>query len=219
MSTFKKVERASWGLSVTKGTVGAALSVLLGALIGVGALIVAPVERVRELPVEMAEEQVFFVEGSRSGGQYPRKGELLLDGRAAELTLAAADLNAWIAASVWSVSGGSAAGLLMTQSLNFRLVSDQLQIGVPSILSELGWVSWQVILQARGGFERKGGGVIFVVEEFKVGGRATERFPGLALFLAGRLMKTREVPEEVLAEGDGLREVRVIGNGLVLTLP
>ena len=58
-----------------------------------------------------------------------------------------------------------------------------------------------------------------MVEEFKVGGRATERFPGLALFLAGRLMKTREVPEEVVAEGDGLREVRVIGNGLVLTLP
>ena len=106
MSTLKKVERALYGPSVTEVTVGAALSVLLGALIGVGTLIVTPVERVREVLEEAAVGQVFFVEGSRSGGQYLRKRQLLLEGGAAELTLSAADLNAWIAATATPASGG-----------------------------------------------------------------------------------------------------------------
>ena len=114
---------------------------------------------------------------------------------------------------------GGAAKWLTPQSLNFRLANDRLQIGVPSTLSLFGLVSREVILQASGGFERKGSRFVFVAEEFKVGGLATERFPGVASFLAGRLMKAQEMPEEVVAAWDGLREVRVVGNGLVLTLP
>lgn len=219
MSTLKKVERALYGPSVMEVTFGAVLSVTLGALLGAMTLIMTPVERVREVPEEAAVGQVFYVEGSRSGGQYLRKRQLLLEGGTAELTLSEADLNAWIAATATPVNEGASGGLLTPQSINFRVAGDRLQIGVPSTLSLFGLVTQEVILQARGGFERRGSRFVYVPEEFKVGGLATERFPGVASFLVGRLLGAQEPPEEMVVAWDALRDVRVVGNSLVLTLP
>src|SRR5882724_8414285 len=96
----KQLDRALYGPSLFEVTLGALLSVLLGAVVAVLFLILKPVEVVKVLPKEDERVQgaVYFVEGSKDfgrGKQWMRKRQMMLDGTPGTISLTEDELNSW----------------------------------------------------------------------------------------------------------------------------
>ncbi len=102
MSLQSRIDRERYGPSLVEVTLGAVLSLLLGAVLAAGYLIFVPVKTVREVPKEgeVKPGEVVFVEGSKStarSAQWMRKRQLLVEGQSAEIAVVEDELNAWIA--------------------------------------------------------------------------------------------------------------------------
>lgn len=222
-TTKQKVERALYGPSISEVTLGAALSVLLGAVVAAIYLVAKPVEKVRELPKEPAGDVVYYVEGSRDstkGKQWMRKRQMLVEGQSAEIALTEDELNAWAGGGAKPETEGATAagGFVRPESVNFRVRDGLLQIGVPSKFDVFGFVL-PVVLQARGVFEKQGDRFVFVAREFMVGSLPAHRLPGLEGLLGNRLLAIQNLPEDVATAWTKLADVRVEGDTLHLTLP
>ena len=59
-----KVERALYGPSLSEVLIGAALSVVIGALIGLALLVTKPVLKVSEIPKDAPSGQIYFIDGA-----------------------------------------------------------------------------------------------------------------------------------------------------------
>lgn len=222
-TTKAKFERSIYGPSVAEVTIGALLSLVLGALLAVVYLMAQPVERVKQLPEEPVPGTVYFVEGSSNsakGRQYLRKRQLFIQGGPAEvISLSEDELNAWIASSrAHPEAASSGARLLAPQSVKFRVRDGIFQMGLPCSINVLG-ITRPIIVQARGGFERRGERFVFAPEQMYIGSLAVSRIPGLTPLLVNRLLDAQDIPEETHSAWKRLDQVAVEGDQLVLRLP
>lgn len=214
-----KHDREVNGPSLLEVTLGAALSVALGAIVAAGYLAIQPVQTVRSLPAEPENGVVYYVTGAESGSaraQSMRKRQLLVEGATTEIRLTEQELNAWMASSRANPEGeDEGQGLLAVDGVNFRVAEDTLQIGLPCTFSLMGFTR-SLIVQASGGFEKSGDRFVFEPEIVMIGGLAAHRLPVLPGLLVGRLMAAQEIPEELSTAWAALNDVSVQGNELVL---
>ena len=146
------------------------------------------------------------------------KRKLMMGEGEYDIQLNEAELNAWVARSVVKPDAADAT-LLKPEGVNFRIAGGQLQIGMPGTLDLLGVYSQKLVLQARGEFKRSGDRFVYSADEFLIGSLPVHRLPGLTAMILPRLMRANEVPEDLATAWRGLKDVRVEGDVLVLSLP
>jgi hypothetical protein len=222
-------ERALSGPSWAEVLIGAALSLVLGVVLAAAHLVIKPVATVRELPKSPVAGNVYFLEGSKDtnkGNTWLRKRQAFLDGQSIDLT--EDELNTAVATPIEKPKGGagqpaSAAKpapandtLLTPGPVNFRIDGGQVQVGVPVKVNLL---DATVIVQATGGFVKKGDTFTFVPKVFFVGSCAVDRLPMVKGLIMGRLFAAQSVPKELTDAWTKLANVSVDGKTLKLAMP
>lgn len=229
----RKIDRALHGPSVLEVVLGATLSLLLGVVLGATLLIFRPVIAVRQMPKEEAivPGAVYFVEGSRETAKAREalaKRKALVEGRSVsviedELNSLAGPASSFAAPpkageSAKAADASASEQIVATGTPNFRLREGTLQVGVPTTLNLLG-LSQSIIVQTRGGFEKRDGVFVYEPAVFYVGSLPLQRLPFLARYARNQFLNTQAVPEEVKAAWLKLANVSVDGNVLNLTMP
>ncbi len=210
--------KKSAGPSLVEVTVGAALSVLLGSVLAAAYLIVQPVETVRTLPAEPDPAKTYYVTGSaRSalGGQWLRKRQMVVEGGTFEIRFNEDELNTWMTSSIANPDDRETGGVLTATGVNFRVRDGVMQIGMPCTLSLLG-LQRDVIVQAKGGFERGAEQFVFAPDSVLIGQLAVDRIPLVGGLIVDRLLSVDEVPGDLATAWRSLTEVKVDDNVLVL---
>lgn len=183
------------------GVLGGALgSLVLGVLLAVVYLILKPVEIVRSAPKDPAPGVRYFVQGggaAPSGKGWERKQEMLVSG-VGEVRLLSGDLNAWAQAASPAdpkveEAKKEARFLHVRGTPNFRIVGEELQVGVVSELICFGYVR-QLVFQAQGGFELDGATWRYAPKEMYFGCFPLHRFPLLRSSLTARLQVEGNLP-------------------------
>ncbi|MEY4939775.1 MAG: hypothetical protein RIQ93_1510 [Verrucomicrobiota bacterium] len=224
----KKTDRAANGPSWTEVIFGAALSLGLGVVLGAALLIIKPVTQVKELPKEEERDAsaVYYIEGSRETAKAQQalaKRKAFVEGQSVsatedEINLLMSAAPAAAAAKPGSKSDEKAApsptasGELVTAGLpNFRIRDGALQIGVPVTIRALG-LNRRVIVQVRGGFEKKADGFSFEHSELYVGSCPVQRLPFVAGFVRHKVLAGQPVPEDIATAWKKVSRVAIEGN-------
>ena len=209
--------------------IGAGLSLVLGVALAAAHLVLKPVATVRDLPKSPVPGDVCFLEGSKDtnkGNTWLRKRQAFLDGQSIDLT--EDELNTAVANPIEKPKGGagqpaSAAkpapaddAFLTPGAVNFRIDGGQVQVGVPVKVNLL---DATVIVQATGGFVKKGDTFNFVPKVFYVGSCAVDRLPIVEGLIMGRLFAAQGVPKELTDAWAKLANVSVEGKTLKLAMP
>lgn len=223
-----KVESASQGPSLTEVILGAVLSLVLGVVLAAVYLALQPVTTGKELPKEPVAGMVYYLEGSRDSGkarQAAAKQKTLLQGGSVELS--EDELNSLLTSTATPVapapkSGAAAAPAttaITAETPNFRVRDGVLQIAVPVRVSvSLLGLDQKIIVQARGGFEKRGEQFVFVPSECYAGSCPLQRLPMVEGMLMKRFVAAAAVPEELAAAWRKLSDVSVQGATLRLTM-
>ncbi|GAB5562600.1 MAG: hypothetical protein SynsKO_42470 [Synoicihabitans sp.] len=214
----KKRERELYGPSMFEVTLGAALSLILGAILAAGYLVAQPVETVRSLPREPDPDKVYYVTGSsRSslGKQWLRKKQILMEPGAVQVELTEDELNTWLSSSMAQPDDDEESGIISVGKMNLRLRDDALQIGLPCDISVLGH-NQSIVIQSRGGFQSDGDRFNYVPNEIMVGQLAAHRLPVIGGFVINRLFSGHDIPEDIEDAWDSLDDVSVQGDKLIL---
>ncbi len=218
-STSKKIERELYGPGLAEVTLGAVLSLLLGAVVAAGYLAAQPVDTVRYLPREPDPDRVYYITGSsRSslGKGWLRKKQELLQPGATRIELSEDELNTWLGSSEMQADQSEQPeGIISLKRMNFRLADDMLQVGLPCDVSVAGF-NRSLVVQTRGNFERSGDQFVYAPTEVMVGHLAAHRLPLVGALVAGRLETIHELPPELQEAWKTLKEVSVEGDQLVL---
>lgn len=207
-------------------TLGVLLSVTLGILLACVHLAAQPVTKVRELPKDVVEGAIYYVEGSsnsQSGRQWMRKRQLLTEKQPGEIALIEDELNTWARAAYAPASASSgekesSGPMLVTNTPNFRIAENRLQIGFECDFQVYGFKR-QVIVQLRGEVVRDGNVFAFEPDEVQVGGLPAGRLPVLGSFVANRLLSAQQLPDDLTEAWAALDYAKVEGRQLVLRLP
>lgn len=214
----KQIERELYGPSLFEVTLGATLSLLLGAGLAAGYLAAQPVEKVRAMPREPDPEKVYYVTGSaRSslGKQWLRKKQILTETGEVRIELNEDELNTWLGSTKTNTDKEESGGIITAQKINFRLRDNALQVGLPCDISVVGFAH-SLVIQTRGGFESDGDRFHYRPNEIMVGQLTAHRFPLIGGFVVGRLFAGHDIPEDLEDTWDSLSEVSVEGDKLVL---
>lgn len=209
-------DRELYGPSTSEVFLGATLSLLLGAVLAAVFLITKPVEKVRAIPDEPVHNQVYYIEGAKSGGgQWLRKKQMFIEGAAMEIQLSENELNKWIASTKVKPETTDSPPMIAPKEVNFRIVDDTLQIGIPTDLN-IPMFKRSIYVQASGDFELNGDRFELKLDRLMVGSLAVHRIPILSGIVAGRLFASQEVGEEVYDAWDSLSVVAIEDNQLSL---
>ena len=218
--------------SWTEVTIGALLSVIIGALFGVVYLVVKPVVTVKEMPKEEEVDRtaVYFIEGGRDGGKSrdaAAKRKAFVGGT--PVILNEHELNSYVtpaaapgkpaAPGAKPAAAPAAPGAGYTSGVvNFRIHDSQLQIGVPVKIDLFG-LELSVVVQTRGTFVQKEGGFAFDPATMLVGSCPVDRLPAARSFVMEKFIATQQVPEDISKAWAKLTDVAVVGSALKLTMP
>ncbi len=213
-------DRAINGPSWTEVTIGALLSVGIGALLAGAWLTLKPVEKVRSLPDEPKEGVVYFVEGARNGTigrAWERKVQLFATG--ASVDLVEQELNEaarQLSSDAQKAKGKDAKdGIITSGQMNFRISDGELQVALPLALNIYGMKS-DVQVVARGGFVQKGERFVYEPTSIYVGSCPIERLPQIGGVLLGKIWEAMAQQEEIKSAWDALENVTVEGRSLRL---
>lgn len=217
-----KIDRALHGPGWVEVSVGAALSLLLGAVLCAAHLVTKPVSSVRELPKEKVTGQVYYIEGSKDankGRTWLRKRQAFLEGQSIELT--EEELNTALNTPTEKPKDGTAAAkpqpssdaVFQPGSMNFRIANDQVQVGLPVRFPLLGTT---IVVQASGTFAKSGGVFEFSPRSFYVGSCPIHRVPVLGGIALRRIFANRAMPDDLAAAWKKLSGVKVEGRVLKL---
>lgn len=222
----KKIDRAVHGPSWAEVILGAVLSLVLGVVLGAALLVIKPVAQVKELPKEADRDAkaVYYIEGSRDGAkarQALAKRKAFVEGQSVEAN--EDELNSLVSAAPAPPAPKPGAkkdekaapppapssDLFTVGTPNFRIREGQLQIGIPVTLNAIGQ---KVIVQARGGFVKKGDGFVYEPEQLYLGSCPVQRLPFLAGFVGGKILGTQAIPEDIVTAWKKVTNVTVEGN-------
>ena len=213
-----KHARELHGPSWTEVILGAILSLALGVVLAAGYLVFKPVVPVKEMPKEPAAGVVYYIEGTRGGNaarQATAKQRSFLQGESVALN--EGELNALAAPATPPAEAAKASSAAMVSAgvPNFRIHDGELQIAVPMNVSLSGFAQ-QVMVQARGGFEREGETFVFAPNEVLVGSCPLQRLPAAQGILMKRFFASLAMPEEIATAWRGLANVSIEGSTLRL---
>ena len=231
-----KIGKAKYGPSMNEALIGAALSLILGAVVATASLVATPVKVVRSVPLTPEEKVVYYVEGTREverGKQWLRKKQLFLEG--STVSLNEDELNAWISAENGTSSAlvkpsgdrkaaqaaqAPAPPLIQIGSPNFRVRQGVMQVSCRATLN-LDWFALSVplVAQASGRFEKRDGQFVLVADQCYVGSFPVHRIPGLDRLTIDFLLSRVPVSEDVRAAWKKLTYVAIEGNLLKLSMP
>ncbi len=223
----KKLERALYGPSLWEVTLGAVLSITLGAVVAVMFLVYKPVETVRELPKEdeRVPGQIYFVEGSTDSSkarQWRSKRKLLAESTAGEIELIEDELNVWFApeapAKKTPAKGDADAAnepvpdeLITWAAPNFRIADGRMQVATHATFNPLRLVALDVpvVVQARGGFEKRGDEFVFSPQTVYLGSLPLHRIPGATAFVVKRAHSSAALPPQGLEAWKRVSDVSI----------
>lgn len=238
-----QIARALYGPSLFEVTIGAWLSVILGAFLGFAFLVLKPAIVVKELPKEedRVQDAIYFKEGTTDavrGRQWMKKRQLLLDGTPGEITFSEEELNAWLSSGapkkekkpaprpVTPAKPGSPppapetpipSELLTLDAPNVRIRDSVFQIGFPGSLN-LVTFSLPVIVQAQGDFEKMDEVWVFKPTSLYMGSMPLHRIPGLTDLLVKRITTSVLAQEDTASIWKKISQVVVDGRVLRVTL-
>lgn len=242
-----KIDRALYGPSLFEVTLGAVLSVLLGAALAVVFMILKPVIVVKDPPKE--EERVqgatYFVQGSTDASrsrQWIRKRQMLIDGTPGMIAFSEEELNSWLSSGApkkdkkptkpaakpatppkpgapkQAPAAEPAEELLVLETPNVRIRDSVFQIGFPGSLN-IWTFSLPIVLQSQGGFEKIDDIWMFKPSTFLLGSMPLHRIPGFTDELARRFASGGFIPEDALNSWKRVSNVALEGKALKITIP
>ncbi len=237
----RKIDRALYGPSFFEVTLGAILSILLGAALAFLFLVFKPVEVVKELPKEedRVESTVYYVEGKDDTSrdrQWMHKRQMLLDGTPGAMTLSEDEINASVNAGrpkkpapkpLPRAKPGEPAPKpaaepvpdeLITHDVpNVRIHEGIFQVGMPANLNLITF-SVPLILQAQGSFVKGDTMWEFAPTSVYLGSMPLHRLPGLTHFLINKIVDTTPVPDAAWAAWKRVDNVSLGGRLMHLTI-
>ena len=212
---------------------GAALSVVLGVVLGALALVFKPVITVKELPKEPVSGVTFFIEGSRNtnkGKQAAAKRKAFAQGSSGTFSISEDDLNT-LAGPASAVVAKPKAGekpahvtphatveVPSAGTPNFRIHDGKLQIGFPVTINTLG-LDVEIIVQAQGIFTKQGETYAFEPESLLVGSCPVQRLPYASTYVRKKFLASQKIAEDIAAAWPRVVGVAIEGNMLKLTMP
>ena len=212
---------------------GAALSVVLGVVLGALALVFKPVISVKELPKEPVSGVTYFIEGSRDtnkGRQAAAKRKAFAQGASGTFSISEDDLNT-LAGPAAPVAAKPKPGekpaagatpptdeALSAGTPNFRIRDGKVQIGFPVTINALG-PDMKVIVQAQGSFTKQGDTFAFEPESLLVGSCPVQRLPYASTYVRKKFLASQKIAEDISAAWPKVVSVAVEGNLLKLTMP
>jgi hypothetical protein len=239
----KKLERALYGPSVFEVTLGAVLSLGLGAVLAVGYLLYKPVETVKQLPKEAdrVPGQVYFLEGSKDTGkakQWRTKRKQLMEAVPSEIVLIEDELNAWFApeAPTQKTAAKPATGkegepapeapvpdeLVTWSHPTFRIADNQMHVSCTATLNPLRLFTLDVplIVQASGDFVKTGDTFVYAPTTLLVGSLPVHRIPGATTYLMKRARAAQEaaLSEQAQAAWARIADIGVDGRTLKVAI-
>jgi hypothetical protein len=230
---LKKNTKAQRGPTWFEVGLGAVLSIILGVAVGAAYMVSRPVLKVTAIPKDAAANALFYIEGSRSAGRsadLAEKRKAFTDGES--VSVDEGELNALIgtisqpeAPKAKAPKPGEkappAAGserMVDTGTLNVRIKGGKIQFGDTVTFNVYGF-STSVIVQATGGFTRRGSSFAFDPETFYVGGCPAQRLLFVRDFLMRKLVFSQPVPDDLAAAWSKLSDVSIEGSTLRLKAP
>ncbi len=212
-------DAAGYNPSWTEVILGAILSTLLGVALAAVFLVLKPVETVRELPEEPEANVAYFLEGTRDANrarQATAKQRTFLEG--GTVVLNEDELNVLASPATPPKKAEAVPEQMLTAgSPNFRVRESVMQIGVPVRVSVAG-IDRRVIVQARGGFEKRGEVFVFSPDELYFGSCPMHRVPVVAGWVMNKFVSGASLPEELAAAWRNVSDVKVEDSSLHLTL-
>jgi hypothetical protein len=204
---------------------GAALSVLLGAVLAVAFLVFKPVTSVKEMPKEPADDTVYFIEGTREGSkirEVSAKRRLMAEG--SSVVLNEDELNTLVMPptappqpkKMELPQPDQGPDTIVAGLPNFRIRDNVMQIGVPVQLNVYE-MEKKIIVQTRGAFAKSGESVIFQPGELYIGSCPLERLPAVRDFVVKKIFEKAKVPDDVVAAWKNVADATVEGSTLRLT--
>jgi len=196
---------------------GISLSVLAGALLAAAHLAAKPVEVLTAEPKQPEPGVVYFVRGVK-GGDWERK-VAALNNSGSLVRFSEGELNSWaerlfeqylIKTMSNGTPEGNAAAKGMADSLNLRLLGEDLQVGL--VLDRaVGSVGSKLVVQARGQFTKGVLGWGYLPESGYVGALPLHKIPGaLGLVTLYISMVAPELTRaDLIAVGEGAFAVRM----------
>lgn len=180
------------------------------------------------------------------GRQWIRKRQMLTDGTPGEVALSEEELNAWLSAgnpakpaekkpapkpvAPAKAPAGKAGApppppaqsevpdeLLTIETPNVRIRDSVFQVGVPGSLNLIS-LSFPVVVQARGTFEKVDDVWVFKPSELYFGSMPLHRIPGTTDLVSKKLMKSGIVPDDVLNAWKRVAHVAIDDKLLKLTV-
>jgi hypothetical protein len=206
----------------------AALSILLGVILGAAVLVLQPVVVVKELPPERDRPRgvVYHVEGrhdSSKQAEAVRKRQLFMGGQS--ISLGEEELNLLFAPAKPAAAGKKEskaevviAGAFAVGEPNVRLADGLIQLAAPVRLT-LPDLGLRVIVQVRGRMVRKPEGFVFDPAEIRVGSCPVGGLPFVLGLVRSRLGTLDVIPEDLRANWLKLADASVEGGLLRLRLP
>lgn len=219
------------GPSWTEVFLGAALSLVLGVVLGAAYLVLKPAVVLRG-PLKEEDrkaETIYYTEGTRDGSkgrQSEAKRKLFAQGSSVtviedEINLAVPTVKATSPASP-SAKGGekpdSPAATAVVAPPNFRIRDGVVQLASPVKVSVLG-VDSTVVVLARGTFVKKSSGWGFEPTSISAGSCPLDRLPGVKTLVFNKFFGSQPVPADIAASWAKLVAVQIEGNELKLTMP
>jgi len=226
----KKIDRALYGPSWFEVIFGAFLSVVIGVVLAAVYLVTKPVTTVKELPKEPVAGMVYFIEGSKDatkGRSWVAKRQQLVAGMSVQVT--EEELNAAIAglnapapkkpgAKAEEAAPEAKPSHFQASAPNVRIRDSEVQISVPVTVNTLE-LGLNVLVQARGTFEKQGDQFVFAPKTLLVGSCPVEKIPSVAGAVVRQFLGAQAIPEDISGAWAKLANVSVEGALLKLEAP
>ena len=225
---ISKVKKAQKGPSWVEVGLGAALSVVLGVVLGAAYLVTKPVQTVKDIPKDAPSGAVYYIEGVRDfnkSSAIEEKRKSLTDGES--ISVQEGELNAYIGNVTKPAATGKPGDknpppadqkMVTPGTLNVRIRGGAIQFANPIVYNIYGFTG-TIIVQATGTFSRHGKGFEFDPESIFVGGCPTQHFLFVRGFFLKKLLFTQPVPDDIAAALAKASDVAVVGNTLQVKMP
>ncbi|HXQ81535.1 MAG TPA: hypothetical protein VN775_09500 [Opitutaceae bacterium] len=223
--------RLQRGPSWFEVSLGAALSVALGVLLGALYMATRPVKKVGEIPKDAPPGSVFYIEGVRgfygvTGIEAKRKA--FVSGES--VTVDEAELNVLFGGPPKPPPAPLPANTLVQPPpppppkefeklpLNARIFDGKIQFAELYAYNDYGFNGVYVV-QARGTFVKVGPTFQFIPDEFYAGSCPLQRVPYIREWIMRKILFTYPVPDDIAAAWSKLSDVTIEGSKMRLKMP
>lgn len=107
--------------------------------------------------------------------------------------------------------------LITPSVVNFRIRDGVVQVGLPCTVNTMGY-QFPVVVQARGGFEKRDDLYVFVPDELIVGSLPVHRFPNAVEYILKKVMSSDALSPEMMATWKKVKTVVVDGKTIKVTI-